>query len=63
MKINFSGCFDETFYSEYSMSLGNQILISKKEKLRVFFINMPRLTKDVRVWICLEYMQGYKYYA
>jgi hypothetical protein len=34
MKINFSGCFDETFYSEYSMSLGNQILISKKSQQR-----------------------------
>ena len=47
------------FYDKYSMSLGIKChCLSKKRYLSCGCftdINMPRLTKDQRVWICLEY--------
>ena len=37
------------------MSLGNQILMFQERKVACFFVNMPSfITKDQRVWICLE---------
>ena len=37
------------------MTLGNQILMFQERNVKCFFINTPRLTKDQRVSICLEY--------
>ena len=37
------------------MTLGNQILMFQERNVKCFYINTPRLTKDQRVSICLEY--------
>jgi hypothetical protein len=37
------------------MTFGNQILMFQERNVKCFFINTPRLTKDQRVSICLEY--------
>ena len=48
------------FYGKHLISLGNQIVMGNKLPGHVSLlfcrrINMPHLTKDQRVWICLEY--------
>ena len=37
------------------MTLGNQVLMFQERNVKCFFINTPRLTKDQRFSICLEY--------
>ena len=37
------------------MTLGNQVLKFQERNVKSFFINTPRLTKDQKVSICLEY--------
>jgi hypothetical protein len=39
------------------MTLVNQILMFQERNVACFFINTPRLTKDERVSICLEYVR------
>ena len=41
------------------MTLGNQILMFQERNVKCFYINTPRLTKDQRVSICLEYPRVY----